>query len=39
MGLILRLRFGNKFDEVIEIIEKAYINCVLRIVFQYIQAF
>lgn len=39
MGLILRLRFGNKFVEVIEIIEKAYINCVPRIVFQYIQAF
>ena len=39
MGLILRLRFGNKFDEVIEIIEKVYISCVPRIVFQYIQAF
>ena len=39
MELILRVRFGNKFDEVIEIIEKVYINCVPRIVFQYIQAF
>ena len=39
MGLILRVRFGNKFDEEIEIIEKVYISCVPRIVFQYIQAF